>query len=362
LEKNELILDDKPQILILDDSEINAMLLRKIVEKIGYSAVCFSNGFDALEYLKTDKPDIIISDISMPEMDGYEFCAKVKETPWLKDIPLVFISALDARDEKIKGFEMGAADFIAKPFETWEVIHRIKVQMDNFTLRKKLEGYNKRMHSLVREQASRIEKEHRNVLTIFSDMMENREENAVNHNELVGYNSKLLAQALQFTPKFEKLISADFIADIEVASRTHDIGKLFVPDSILNKPTELTSEEKKVIEEHAVKGGELLEKLSSVVREDSVFKMATNIAKYHHENWNGEGYPFGLAGERIPLEARIVAITGNFDSKTSKRSYKDVMDAEQALETMRSMSGTRFDPDIFEVFVKIKKKLRYEQE
>jgi len=356
--REDISTEEKLVILIVDDSEINGTILRRMVEKQGYSAVYCDSGIKALEYLRQNTPSLIITDISMPEMDGYELCLQIKRMMHLKDIPLVFISAMDAKEEKIRGYELGAADFISKPFELWEVTKRIQLQLDNYLMRKNMEQYNKRMHKLVKEQSLRIENEHRSMLNVFTDLIEERDASASRHNEHVSYNSRLLAQALQFTDKFEKQITADFVDNIEMASKTHDIGKLFVPDSVLFKPGKLTDEEMVLAKSHCERGASMLERLNEVAKDEKVFIMAIDVARYHHERWDGLGYPIGVKGEEIPLAARIVAITGSFDTLTGPRVYRAPMTSEEALEEMEKGAGTQFDPDIFEIFKKIRRKLK----
>lgn len=350
--------DEKPVVLIVDDSEINGTILRKMVEKQGYEAVYCDSGIDALTYLKKNIPSLIVSDISMPEMDGYQLCGQIKQMPSAKDIPLIFISAMDTKEEKIRGFELGAADFITKPFELWEVTRRIQLQLDNYLMRKNLEQYNKRMHRLVKEQSLRIEQEHRSMLGIFTDLVEERDASASQHNEHVSYNSRLLAQAMQFSDKFEKQINAEFIDNIEMASKTHDIGKLFVPDEVLFKPGALTEEEILIAQGHCEKGASMLERLNEVAKNEKVFLMAIEVARHHHERWDGNGYPDGLKAEDIPLAARIVAVTGTFDTLTGPRIYRRSLTADEAFEIMEKDSGTQFDPNIFDVFKRIRRKLK----
>lgn len=345
-------------ILIVDDITSNLVILSEIIKNAGCTARPVTNAGQALKAIEVMLPQLILLDISMPDMDGYEFCELLKKDVKTRNIPIIFISAMNAPEDKVKAFKAGAVDFIAKPFEMEEVTMRVNNHLKIYKMQKELESYNMRLYKMVNEQIKKIEEEQKNFIYALAMLAESKEDSSGEHIRNVGQNSKLLAQSLQFSPKFEKEITNSFINTIEIAASLHDIGKISISDAILLKQGLLTPEEMKVVRTHAEKGAVTLTELYNRNDHNEFLEMAIDIARYHHEKWNGTGYPEGLSGNAIPLAARIMSVVDVYDALVSERCYKAAYSHEKSMEIMNEESGKSFDPDIIEIFNKIQKQLK----
>ncbi len=351
---------EPPKILIVDDISVNLKVLEKIISAEGYEPLCALSVQEAIDIMNESLPQLILSDLSMPGMDGLEFCKLLKSNPRTRDIPFIFITVLNSGEEKEQAFLAGAVDFIPKPFERVEVVMRVNNQLSSYQLKQEMANYNRMMHKLVSEQQKQIEEERENLLFALAKVVEKRDTNTGRHLENVGYNSRILAQSLQLLPKFEEQITDDFIETIGAASKLHDIGNIVIPDKIFLKESSLDVWEMEVIKRHTEEGAKILEEIYNEKSTSKFLGMAITIARYHHAKWDGTGYPENLAGEQIPLEARIVALTNTFDVLIGKRCYKDAYPLEESLKIINEESGTVFDPDIVEVFNKVWKQMRVE--
>jgi len=348
-----------PTVLIVDDEKLMRVLLSKIIEGIGYQPVMCEGAKEALEQMNIELPDLIISDVAMPDMDGYEFCELVKNEPRTRDIPFIFVSAVISDQEKVKGLRLGAVDYITKPYVKEEVQIRIQTHMKFRLMQEQLEQNNYQLNVMVKKQMQVIENAKKTALVALAKVTEgNMIIQTENHLDNISYNCKLLAQALAFTHKYENRISDRFIELIEVASMIHDIGKIAVPPYILDKPGILTEEEKKEMQMHPEYGRKIFDEVFRDMKEDAFMSMARNVVMYHHERYDGTGYPYGLSGEEIPLEARIVAIVDVYDTLRSEKCYKPEYSLEEAKKRMDTVYEGYFDPDIIEVFWKIEKRMK----
>lgn len=345
-----------PQILIVDDVETNRLILENMIEGMGYIPRCAGSAAEAAALISKSLPQLILLDVFMPEMDGYEFCERLKNNPVTRDIPIIFISAADSSEDKVRGFKLGAVDYIAKPFEVTEVTMRVNNHLKLHEMQQELELSNRRLHSVISSQARRIEDEQKNILYALAALTEESDADTVNHMENVAYNCRMLAQSLQFSPEFTEEISEGFINTIEVASRLHDIGKLCVP---IDEVEEVRQEGMETIRHHAKQGAEILERVYQNTPENSFLPMAIEIARYHHACWDGSGYPGGISGKEIPLSARIAIVADNYDILTGEEGQAGTYSPEESIQIMKERSGTWFDPDIVGVFVKIRNQLRH---
>lgn len=346
---------DEVKILVVDDVEVNLIILEEIIKNMGYQAILAQSVKEAFELMKEEEniPQIILSDISMPEVDGFTFCSMLKKNPYTRNIPLIFISAMDQAADLSKGFEMGAVDYIPKPFEKTEVRMRISTHLKLYTLQKDLEDNNRRLSMIVTRQMEKMRLEQRNIMYALAKLVESRESESGTHYKNIADNSRLLAQGMQMSTVFEKDVTDNFIETIESAAGLHDIGKIKIPDSILLKKDILTEEERKIMSTHAELGAKTLMEIYEGVERNDFINMAIDIAYYHHENWDGTGYPKGLKGQEIPLAARIVKVVDVFDALIGERVYKSALSLEESLENMEEGAGKYFDPDIIQVFMKI---------
>ncbi len=346
----------EPQIVIVDDLDTNLMILENMIEGMGYIPRCASSAAEAAALIAESRPQLILLDVFMPEMDGYEFCERLKESPITRDIPVIFISAADSSEDKVRGFKLGAVDYIGKPFEVTEVTMRVKNHLKIYEMQQELEMSNRRLHTVISSQARRIEDEQKNILSALAALTEERDAETDNHMQNVAYNCRMLAQALQFSPEFDEDISESFIDNIEVASRLHDIGKIQVPYDPLMEPMfqlqEISEEQN-----HALKGAQILERIYQNTPENSFLPMAIEIARYHHARWDGSGYPKGTMGKDIPLSARITMVADFYDTMIGDQG--EGCDTEETLKIIEKESTVFFDPEIVKVFLKIRNQLRH---
>jgi putative two-component system response regulator len=351
-------IEQEVNILIVDDVIANLVVLTEMIRKSGYVARPVTSVKQAIQAMEVTLPQLILLDISMPDMDGFEWCERLKKDATTRDIPIIFISALNSTEDKIRGFKLGAVDFISKPFEHEEVSLRISTHLKIHRMQQELEMYNQKLQKLVKEQMEKIATEERNLIYAMARMCEARDKGRANHIENIGKNSRLLAMSLQFSGLFEDEISQDYIDTIELAAALHDIGKIFIPDNILQKRGKLTIEEEKVLESHAELGAKNLSEAYAQSEYNDFLKMAIDIAKFHHEKFDGTGYPMGLRETEIPLSARIVAVVNMYDNLL--KCYEKEGDGahEEALRRMKLEANRSLDPEILEVFLKVQRQLK----
>lgn len=348
------------KILVVDDVEVNLIILEEIIKNMGYEALLAQSVKEALEIISGSEvlPRVILSDISMPETDGFTFCSMLKSDPYTKDIPVIFISAMDTASDLSKGFELGAVDYIPKPFEKTEVEMRISTHLKIYTMQKDLEENNRQLNLVVARQMEKLRIEQKNIMTALARLVESRENVSGSHYRNILYNSRILAEGMQLYPKFEDDVTDDFIDTIESSAGLHDIGKLMIPDHILLKNAPLDEEERRIMCTHAELGARTLMDIYEGVETNDFIDMAVDIAWYHHECWDGSGYPKVLKGTEIPLSARIVKVVDVFDAMVSERRYKEPIPLEQTLAYMQEQAGVIFDPDIIRVFMRIYRNFR----
>ncbi|MBI4845051.1 MAG: response regulator [Candidatus Omnitrophica bacterium] len=312
-------MENNGKILLVDDDEQLVGLMRQNLELEGYEIICAYDGDEALEKAEQVQPDIILLDVTMPKKTGFEVCRILKERPQTRFTPIVLVTALGRREEKIKGIESGADDFLSKPVSQEELLARIKSLIKV-----------KKMH----EELEEIE----NILYTLINIIDAKDAYTRSHCERVTSLAVLLAQELK--------LSNEQISLIEKAAKLHDIGKIGIPESILNKPGALTVEEFNVIKQHSVFGEKICEPLRSL-------RPVLKIIRHHHEHFDGTGYPDGLSGEKIPLEARVIAIADGYDAMATNRPYRNALLQAEIVDILHEGSGSQWDPDITKAFLKM---------
>jgi len=345
-------------VLIVDDVTTNLAILAEIVKHAGYIARPVVSVPQARQAIHDLMPQLILLDISMPEISGYEFCEELKADVKTREIPVIFISAMTAPEDKKQGFRLGAVDYIGKPFDVDEVTLRLNIHLKNYTMQQEMELYNRRLQKMMSDQMKKISDDQKNLIFAFLKLTEAREDATGTHIQNVAYNAKLLAQSLQLSPRYENEISNNFIEEIEMAAPLHDIGKIGISDRILLKKGKLDEDEMEVVKTHSESGARILSEVYSHNEYSHYIKMAIDIAYYHHERWDGKGYPKGLKGNRIPLSARIAAIVDVYDALTREKCYKEAVTHEEAMRVINQESGKSFDPELVEVLNKVQKRLR----
>jgi len=345
-------------VLIVDDVEVNREILNEIVTDMGYKTALAQSGAEALEKVREQLPDLVLSDISMPEMDGYELCRQLKANVMTRNIPIIFISAFDKTKDIVKGFELGGGDYITKPFIPELVKARVNVHLKLHEATQSITEANGRLQVLVNEQVRQMEHERRGVLYALVGVASENSYYGSVYIERMRYNCRVLAQSMQFSPLFGNVISDQFVDTVELAAPLCDIGNIGVPIDVLQKKTALNDEEWEIIRSHTKIGTKLLGDLNVANDYNDFMQISMDVAHYHHENWDGSGYPEGKKGDDIPLAAQIVGISSVFCALTADRSFRNSYSREEALDIMRREAKQKFNPDIFNIFCKVARQLR----
>ncbi len=346
------------RILIIDDVETNRFVLRNIITDMGYQPVLAENGKQGLKIMERIVPELILLDVAMPEMDGFEFAEIIQKDVRFRHIPIIFISAYDAPQDIVKGFEAGGADYVTKPFIQEVVKSRVAVQLKLAEMNKTLADANRRLQVSITEQLRQIETEKKRVLYALLTVVR---KNAVfddRHIERLQENCKILAQAMQLSPKFESIVSDTFVETIELAAPLCDLGMVGVPLDILQKNGKLTDEEMDIMKKHTAIGVQIMDDIKGDGDYNDFIDMSCDITRYHHERWDGTGYPSGKCGNDIPLPAQVVALVSYYNALTEKRSYREAYSKEEAIQMLEMESGKAFNPDIFAICKKIARQLK----
>ncbi len=346
------------KILVVDDVESNRFILRDIIIEMGYQPILTESGVQALKMVQKIKPQLIILDIAMPEMDGYEVCKHLKEDSETKDIPIIFISAFDEPEDIVKGFSLGGADYITKPFVQEVVKARISMHIRLYDANRRMVELNRQLQVSINEQLKQLEIERRNILYA---LIRVARENACYdeaYMSRLSYNCRVLAEAMQLSETFEHLISDSYIDTIELAAPLCDLGNMAMPTNILQKNGALTEEELAIMHTHTSIGARILQDIGGAGKDNFFVKIAIEIAKSHHENWDGSGYPEGKSGDAIPLSAQIVAVVSAYCALTERRAYRDSFTQAESIEIMEREAIKKFNPEIFEIMKKIFRQFR----
>lgn len=327
----------RPAILVVDDNRMNLLVAQKILAE-DYSVSIITSGKAAFEHLQYNKVDLILLDLRMPEMDGFEFMELIRQNEALREIPIICLTADDETESEVRCFELGAVDFIAKPFIAEVMRSRIGRTLELNRLRAELENeVEKQTHSL-QKHTRKLERLSRQVFETLAGTIDAKDKYTNGHSVRVAEYSRMIAARLNMSKQEQE--------DIYYIGLLHDIGKIGVPDEIINKTSRLTDEEYAVIKTHPTIGSEILEKMSEIP------DIAIG-AKYHHERYDGRGYPEGLEGENIPLVARIIGVADAYDAMTSNRSYRDVLPQAHVRSEIEKGKGTQFDPIFAEIMIRI---------
>lgn len=345
-------------ILVVDDNDMNRELLTRRLHKDNYNVILAEDGFRALEELESSNIDLVLLDIMMPRMDGYEVLERMKADEALAHIPVIMITAIDEIESTVKCIELGAEDYIPKPFNIVLLRARIGASLEKKRLRdleqmyhEQIEERNVLLSDQVRLQVKEIAQAQLGAIFAMSKLAESRDPETGEHLDRMREYCRILAVQMQSTSKYSKMIDADFIDNIYAASPLHDIGKVGVPDAILTKPGKLNESEWTIMKTHPVVGAETLREVDRQHPGNAFVKSGIEIAEAHHEKWNGTGYPFGLSGDKIPLVARILGLGDVYDALTSKRCYKEAFSIGKTRGIIIKDRGAHFDPDVIDAFL-----------
>ena len=345
------------RILIVDDVEQNRFVLRDIINDMGYLPILTENGIQALKMVERYRPQLIILDVAMPEMDGYEFCKIVKDNADTRDIPIVFISAFDDPADIVKGFGLGGEDYITKPFIPEVVKARVRVHLKLAETKRSMMEINRQLQASVNAQLQQMEMEKKNVLYALTRVARENTCYDEAYMERVQYNCRILTEAMQLSAIYGHLISDKDIDTIVLAAPLCDLGNVAVSQCTLEKREELDAQEREQLQKHTMVGAQILKDIKDTGDYNDYLQVAYEIAKCHHENWDGSGCPEGIRGTEIPLAAQIVTIINEYCTLTQEYKGSDGIDKEKALEIMEKDAGKKFNPDIFDILKKIVRQL-----
>lgn len=345
-------LEQRNKIMIVDDNITNLTAAKKALEK-DYSIIPVVSGVKAIDFLQRVTPTLILLDIDMPGLDGFETIKIIKSNEKTKDIPIIFLTAKDDTGSELEGLTLGAVDYITKPFSIPLLLQRVRIHVELVRQQKELIHYNENLSEMVKEQTEVIYELQQAIIHTLTELIEHRDGVTGAHVSRTKKYFQVLIEALQKSGYYQD----DFLElDINALSESaplHDIGKIAIPDTILKKPGKLTKKEFEEIKKHTLIGAEAIKNAMHMTRSKDFLRSAETVVISHHEKWDGSGYPYGLAGNNIPIGGRVMAIVDVYDALVSERPYKRAYSHEEATEIILSESGKHFDPTMIETFIEV---------
>jgi putative two-component system response regulator len=325
-------------IFVVDDNDTNLMAAKSALEGV-YRTFTIPSAARLFKLLEKITPDLILLDVEMPEMDGFEALTELKAQPLLRDIPVIFLTAMQDSASEIKGFELGALDFIIKPFSPPVLRKRIEMHLET--------------DKLIKESQHALRNIQNAMISVIAELVEDRDKVTGGHIERTQTYLELLVNEMLRTKTYFEEISRWNIDLLLPSAQLHDLGKIAISDLILNKPGRLNDEEFRIIQSHAEEGERIIDEIISKTNDDGYLYHAKMFAGYHHEKWNGKGYPHHLSGLEIPLQGRMMAIADVYDALVSERPYKKPFSHEEAVDIIKKDSGSHFDPKLVDVFLNV---------
>lgn len=349
----------RPTILVVDDTPDNLALMSGLL-KDTYRVKLANHGEKALEIAASDpSPDLILLDIMMPGIDGYEVCSRLKSNPATRDIPVIFLTAKAEIEDEKKGLDLGAVDYITKPVSPPIVMARVKAQLELKAAADFLRDKNNYLEQEVARRTQEVTAIQDVTIMVMASLAETRDTETGNHIRRTQHYVKELAHRLKDHPRFADFLTERNIEMLFKSAPLHDIGKVGIPDRILLKPGKLTPEEFEIMKTHTTLGRDAIDHAEGMLGMSVDFlNMAKEIALSHQEKWDGSGYPQGLSGDDIPISARLMAVADVYDALISRRVYKDPMPHEQAVNIILQGRAQHFDPDVTDVFLEASEAFR----
>lgn len=352
-------------VLIVDDAPENLRLLTTVLKRGGLVPRPVTSGRLAIEAAVIDPPDLVLLDVRMPEMSGVDVCRWFKQDERLRSIPIIFISGLAGTDDKVEAFRVGAVDYVSKPFQEEEVLARIKTHLRLRQLQVELVSHNLQLEQRISEQVKAVTASQLATIFALAKLAEARDDDTGQHIERVQTFSRVLTEQMREMRLHVAQLTTAFIDNLYQTASLHDIGKVGTPDAILLKPGKLTADEFAEMKKHSVLGANTLGAVLKRHPDNQFLRMGVDVARSHHEKWDGSGYPDGLKGTAIPIAARIVALADFYDALTSKRCYRPAFSHEDTCRMIQEGRGTHFDPDVAAAFSTLEgqfRRIRYEMQ
>ncbi len=334
------------KILVIDDNKTTLAMAKQAIGD-EYSVIAVISGYQALKYLEREFPDLILLDLNMPDMDGKQTMLKIKGNDKWCSIPIIVLTVENNPQTEVECLEMGAVDFIAKPFVPQVMKSRIARALE-------LEDYRRRLQLDNEKKRMQLEKMKSQIIMVLASMIETRDNVTGVHVRRVSAIVETIVKKMRAEGMYPEFLDDRYVLSISISAPLHDIGKIKIPDTVLKKQGYLTEEEFELMKTHTIEGANILQAFADKIDDNYYLLLGKDMAAYHHEWWNGKGYPYGLKGMKIPFCARVLAVADVFDALISKRSYKQQMSFDQAFEIIRKGSGGHFDPEIVDIFLRIR--------
>jgi putative two-component system response regulator len=354
-------MDDKRRIIMLVDDNINTLDMGKEILKAQYTVFPIPSGIKLFEILKKVTPDLILLDVEMPDMNGYEVLSRIKAIPNIADIPVVFVTSKTDPGSELTGLNLGAIDYITKPFSPPLLLKRIETHLLMSSQSRELKRYNENLQQMVQDQTEVISELQNALVNAMAEIVEFRDTNTFGHIERTQNYIRLLAEKLIKEGIYTKETAGWDLTILIPSAQLHDLGKIGIKDHILNKPGKFTPEEFEQMKVHTSYGVQIIQKIISNSMKHTMLNVtvtkflahATLFAGAHHEKWDGTGYPQGLSAENIPLEGRLMAIADVYDALISERPYKAAMSIAEAEKIIIAGKGSHFDPVLVDLFERL---------
>jgi putative two-component system response regulator len=337
-------------VLIVDDTPENLRLLAAIMKRGSLVPRPIMNGRLAIEAAVMDPPDLVLLDIRLPDMSGFDVCRWFKQDERLHHIPIIFISGLQGTDDKVDAFHAGGIDYVSKPFQAEEILLRVITHLRLRLVQTKLASQNAQLEQQVAKQMMAISDAQMATIFALAKLAEARDDDTGKHIERIRTYSKMLAEQMRELNLHTTRLTSRYVDNLYQTAALHDIGKVGIPDSILLKPEKLTPEEFTEMKKHCALGATTLATVLKRHPDNQFLQMGVDVARSHHERWDGEGYPDKLKNTQIPLSARIVALADFYDALTSNRCYRKAVSHSETCSLIQKGIGTHFDPEIVNAF------------
>lgn len=345
-------------ILVIDD-DITSLKRATSILDTDYRVAAATSGEMAFKYLEKNTPDLILLDLNMPDMNGFEVMEKLKEDPEQSKIPVMFVAAMQDPQSEAKCIEAGAVDFVNKPFIPQVLKSRVKSVLELYDYRNHLESMVNDQAKKIGEQTDRISDIQDAVIVGMANLIEERDNSTGHHVKNTQAYVKMICDELYRREMYPNILTEQYRDHLIKAAPLHDVGKIKITDNILQKNGKLSEEEYKIIQNHSRYGADIVEEILGEIEDADYLNVARDVALYHHERWDGTGYPEGLHGEEIPLGARIMAIADVFDALYEDRVYhRGMYSTDKVFSILEESAGTQFDPNIVEVFMTLGDKVR----
>ena len=352
------LINAENQIIFLVDDDLTNLEMGKLALEEYYTILTFDSGAKLLHILEKITPNLILLDVEMPHLNGYDLISLIKADEVTKNIPIIFLTGKSNLEDELKGLSLGAVDYITKPFSPPLLLKRIELHILVEAQKQELINFNTSLQKIVDEKTKTVTELQNAILRTMSELVEYRDNETGNHIERTQkYLSILLKKTVQMGVYTEETSNLDLELAIQSA-QLHDVGKIAIGDNILLKPGKLTPEEFEKIKTHTTFGARIIDRIKESTTQHAFLELARILALTHHEKWNGTGYPFGLKGEDIHILGRIMAIADVYDAIVSERPYKKAFSHEEAVEIIKKDSGSHFDPKLVEVFLLVEGKFK----